>query len=97
MYIKMDTDIMSKKTDDIKSSLDSFLNYDENMWKIVDGMNSFWQGKDYDYFSSEMLDFYKQLKRLYRSVESYNNYVKGYVRVAMAIDKYYANKNVSLK
>lgn len=97
MYVSVNTVTLKRKTSEIHSSLVTSFSLISNVKNKVDEITSIWQGMDNDLFTSKMMDFTDELKKLNASMHTYKVFVEGYVEAVTKLDEGYGSKKVDLK
>lgn len=60
-------------------------------------IGNFWQGTDYDYFLKTITPFLDDLSELETSLQSYHEFLGGYIKAHQMLNDRYQSKTISLK
>lgn len=76
--------------DDYHEALTSLKNH-------IKDLEECWQGSDHDYFMKTMEPFLNDLDSLEKSLQSYHEFLAGYLEAVTALISHYASKKITLK
>ena len=97
MYIHIDESILNRE---IKALASEMNNYDTNlneMKRIVDSFANIWAGAEYNNFNQKFQSFYTELKEMSTSLETYKEFLNGYISACNSLDNTYGAKNIPIK
>jgi len=97
MKIKIDLNIMSQANSYIEDEL-NFIN--PQLGKMIGDVNNIsnvWQGAAYKTYSSNTSVFYTELKNLFNSIETANEFLNDYRKAHSTIDDEYRTKIISIQ
>lgn len=98
MYIKFKNNTIKNKTNSVENyHLDDIEQELKKIEQIVIKMGESWKGTDYDTFQNAMKITVSDLKKLKKSIDSYNNYIKGYSTTLEKLDFQYKQKLIKIK
>lgn len=77
-------------TNDLVPSIDSLKD-------TVNDLRNHWKGSDIDYFIEKIEPFLEDLESLKTSLDTYHNYIEGYLNAITKLNKAFSEKTISLK
>lgn len=97
MYVKVNTDSLNKQATKIDSYIQDSLNDLKQAKEVLGNIPNAWQGSDQKQFNDKTSNFIQNLSKMTNSLQTYNNFIKGYVNAVETLDKYYKNKKIAIK
>lgn len=97
MYVNVKMDKLESETQKCDSQIETFASEIRNLKKTIEDMNIIWKEKDYQNFATKVNEFAKDLEEMQGQIESYNNFIKGYIETEKKMDEEYKNKKIKIK
>lgn len=97
MKIKVNTDSLNSKYEEINDSLDDYTNAVIAIRNITDEIGSSWEGEGYNTFNSKMQELINDLNKLESSLEDFNKFLNAYISGIKKIDNEFSKVKIRLK
>ena len=98
MYVNVKCNTLKTKTNDVANNhLEDIESSIKNIEKTVTEMGIVWKGNDYDNFHSNMKNAIEDLRKLQKSITTYNDFIKGYNLTLEKLDFQYKYKKIDIK
>ena len=84
----------------LKSMQDYMLDYENkvnSLENIVSDIKNIWNGNDYNYFVQQMDSFFKELRQVKNSINTYTEFLRGYSDAVNELENYYSAKKINIK
>lgn len=96
MKTHVNIDVLSKKASEIEKYIDDFSTYSLKLKNDIADMKSAWTGSSSNNFQNKMADLNDEIKKLEKSLDSYNDFLKKYVNEVKAVEEKYKSENISI-
>ncbi len=97
MYINVDPYSLKGKTVNIDNYINDFESGIQSINNTVSNISSIWRGNDFNYFNDKMQAFIRELVELEQSLQTFNNFIKGYIEASEKLDIAYQEKKIELE
>lgn len=97
MYVNLNHNSIKGKTVNMDSHIKNFASNINSINTILANINDVWQGADHDFFNAQMEKFISDMYKMQESLESFNEFIKGYLITGEKLDDAYQNKKIYLK
>lgn len=96
MNININPDSLKKQASNMDKYIADFQIGIDSIEKTIDDINDIWRDNAHLNFNNQMNKFIINLRTFQKSLESYNEFIKGYANTQEKLDSYYGTKKINL-
>ena len=97
MIVQVNAQNLKNEVNKCTDNLNDFRTNRQNIEKTVSEIAHIWKEEEYENFKSKLDIFLDELKEFEDQIDSYNNFVKGYVAIEEALDSDYGSKKINIE
>jgi len=97
MVVELYENILETRLKTNNSILEEYDTALQSLKQSISNIGNSWAGSDYDYFSTNIEPFIKELEDLLRSLNTYHKFLEEYIHAEVALQESYQDRVIKLK